>query len=226
MLAAGIAIEIGQIVIKHSTETFAEDSFDVASGLAGGALGAFVALLVTAPAVRARRTPEVFARTQRGSVSVTARLCPRNPTLHSIEGGGVAHHRLLRMGLIAADAEGSVMASESYAIPPVGKTLPMPTWASIVTRGIRDRLPEMRADRTDDRVTWTCAGHVVTLSAERSTWSLDFVKPTGTSAPRHPGVYVDRHDAFTATACAGTMTSVFSAEFCTATSLHSDPTHA
>jgi hypothetical protein len=63
VLAAGIAltvysyaIEIGQIVFKHSTETFAEHSFDVASGLAGGALGAFVALLVTAPTARARRT--------------------------------------------------------------------------------------------------------------------------------------------------------------------------
>jgi hypothetical protein len=53
------AIEIGQIVIKHSTETFAEHSFDVASGLAGGALGAFVALLITAPAERARRTEAV-----------------------------------------------------------------------------------------------------------------------------------------------------------------------
>jgi vacuolar-type H+-ATPase subunit I/STV1 len=57
--AYSYAIEIGQIVIKHSTETFAEHSFDVASGLAGGALGAFVALLVTAPAVRARRTEAV-----------------------------------------------------------------------------------------------------------------------------------------------------------------------
>jgi hypothetical protein len=62
VLAAGIAlaayswaIEIAQIFIDRSTETFAEHSFDVASGLAGGALGAFVALLMTAPAVRARR---------------------------------------------------------------------------------------------------------------------------------------------------------------------------
>jgi hypothetical protein len=66
VLAAGVAIavysyaiEIGQIVLKHSTETFAEHSFDVASGLAGGALGAFVALLMTAPAVRARRIEAV-----------------------------------------------------------------------------------------------------------------------------------------------------------------------
>jgi len=66
VLAAGIAIavysyaiEIGQIVFKHSAETFAEHSFDVASGLAGGALGAFVALLVSAPGVRARRTEAV-----------------------------------------------------------------------------------------------------------------------------------------------------------------------
>lgn len=49
------AIEIGQIVHAHSTETFAEHSFDVASGIAGGALGAFVALLITAPRARARR---------------------------------------------------------------------------------------------------------------------------------------------------------------------------
>jgi hypothetical protein len=49
------AIELGQIVFAHSNETFAEHSFDVASGLAGGALGAFIALLMTAPAARARR---------------------------------------------------------------------------------------------------------------------------------------------------------------------------
>jgi hypothetical protein len=49
------AIEIGQIVLKHTNETFAEHSFDVASGLAGGALGAFVALLLVAPGKRARR---------------------------------------------------------------------------------------------------------------------------------------------------------------------------
>jgi VanZ family protein len=50
------AIELGQIFISHSTETFAEHSFDVASGLVGGALGAFVALLISARAARARRT--------------------------------------------------------------------------------------------------------------------------------------------------------------------------
>jgi hypothetical protein len=62
VIAGGIAIavysyviELGQIGFKHSTETFAEHSFDVASGLAGGALGVFVALLMTAPAARARR---------------------------------------------------------------------------------------------------------------------------------------------------------------------------
>lgn len=63
VLAAGVAIalysyaiELGQIFLNHSTETFAEHSFDVASGLAGGALGAFVALAVAAPRARARRT--------------------------------------------------------------------------------------------------------------------------------------------------------------------------
>jgi hypothetical protein len=49
------AIELGQIFIAHSTETFADHSFDVASGLVGGALGALVALLISAPAARARR---------------------------------------------------------------------------------------------------------------------------------------------------------------------------
>ncbi len=55
LTAYSYAIELGQIVFKHSTETFAEHAFDVASGLAGGALGAFAALLFTAPAMRARR---------------------------------------------------------------------------------------------------------------------------------------------------------------------------
>jgi hypothetical protein len=49
------AIEIGQIVIDRSSETFAEHSFDVASGLVGGALGAFAALVISAPRDRARR---------------------------------------------------------------------------------------------------------------------------------------------------------------------------
>jgi hypothetical protein len=53
------AIELGQIFIGHSTETFTEHSFDVASGFAGGALGALVALLITAPAARTRRTEAV-----------------------------------------------------------------------------------------------------------------------------------------------------------------------
>jgi hypothetical protein len=66
LLGAGIAvavysyaIELGQIFISHSTETFAQHSFDVASGLGGGALGAFVALLISAPRATARRTEAV-----------------------------------------------------------------------------------------------------------------------------------------------------------------------
>ncbi|HEX3867838.1 MAG TPA: hypothetical protein VHV78_13845 [Gemmatimonadaceae bacterium] len=60
VLAAGIAlalysyaIEIGQIVIDRSTETFADHAFDVASGLAGGALGAFAALVAVGRGRRA-----------------------------------------------------------------------------------------------------------------------------------------------------------------------------
>jgi hypothetical protein len=59
MAVYSYAIELGQIFISHSTETFAEHSFDVASGLVGGALGAFVALLISAPAARARRVEAV-----------------------------------------------------------------------------------------------------------------------------------------------------------------------
>ncbi|HEV8022698.1 MAG TPA: hypothetical protein VGP41_15600 [Candidatus Lustribacter sp.] len=55
LTAYSYAIELGQIAFAHSTETFAEHSFDVASGLVGGALGALVALLIGAPADRARR---------------------------------------------------------------------------------------------------------------------------------------------------------------------------
>jgi len=55
LTAYSYAIELGQIVFAHSTETFAEHAFDVASGSVGGALGALVALLIAAPARRARR---------------------------------------------------------------------------------------------------------------------------------------------------------------------------
>jgi hypothetical protein len=62
VLAAGLAltlysyvIELGQIFLTQSTETFAQHSFDVASGFAGGALGALVALLIVAPRAPARR---------------------------------------------------------------------------------------------------------------------------------------------------------------------------
>jgi glycopeptide antibiotics resistance protein len=54
------AIELGQIVFARSSETFAQHGFDVASGFAGGMLGAFVALLLRAPADRTRR-PEALA---------------------------------------------------------------------------------------------------------------------------------------------------------------------
>ena len=64
--AAGIVIalysyliELGQIGFKHVQETFAQHGFDVASGLAGGALGAFVALLITAPRAPQRRVDAI-----------------------------------------------------------------------------------------------------------------------------------------------------------------------
>jgi hypothetical protein len=53
------AIELAQTVFAHSTETLAEHGFDVASGLAGGALGAFVVLLFDAPRAPARRVEAV-----------------------------------------------------------------------------------------------------------------------------------------------------------------------
>jgi hypothetical protein len=66
ILAAGIvlacysyAIELGQITIKHVAETFADHSFDVASGLGGGALGAFLSLFIEERHARARRTEAV-----------------------------------------------------------------------------------------------------------------------------------------------------------------------
>jgi hypothetical protein len=50
------AIEIGQIVIDHTTETFNQHSFDVASGAVGGLMGAFVARLIAgSPAAERRR---------------------------------------------------------------------------------------------------------------------------------------------------------------------------
>jgi hypothetical protein len=49
------AIELGQIVIDHSHETFAEHGFDVASGVAGGALGAWISWMLGGRFSPARR---------------------------------------------------------------------------------------------------------------------------------------------------------------------------
>jgi hypothetical protein len=49
-LAIGVysyAIEIGQILIVHSTETLAQHSFDVASGVYGGVFGSTAIALLT-----------------------------------------------------------------------------------------------------------------------------------------------------------------------------------
>jgi len=48
-------IELGQIVIDQSHETFAEHGFDVASGVAGGALGAWVSWIISDRSSPARR---------------------------------------------------------------------------------------------------------------------------------------------------------------------------
>jgi hypothetical protein len=55
-------IELGQIFIDHAFETFAEHGFDVASGLWGGAFGAFVAQLRSHPRMaNARRAAVAIA---------------------------------------------------------------------------------------------------------------------------------------------------------------------
>jgi hypothetical protein len=53
-----LAIEIGQ-TLMGSTESLAEHGFDVASGLAGGALGAFASLLFSGPRAPARRAEAI-----------------------------------------------------------------------------------------------------------------------------------------------------------------------
>ena len=66
VIAAGVAltlysylIELGQIAIDHANETFAQHTFDVVSGTVGGALGAFIALVLRAPSEPARRAEAV-----------------------------------------------------------------------------------------------------------------------------------------------------------------------
>jgi VanZ family protein len=66
--AAGIAIglysyaiELGQIFIDQAYETFAEHGFDVASGLSGALIGAWIAQLLTAPHDSRRRREGAIA---------------------------------------------------------------------------------------------------------------------------------------------------------------------
>jgi hypothetical protein len=130
-----------------------------------------------------------------------------------------------RRGFMGTGREGPPMASEPFVIPPPGPPLPMTSWAAIVTKRLRGLLPEVRAARVGDRIRWEYGGHIVTLTPERSTWWITFMKPTGVSAPRHPAVYVERHDQFTAEACGGTIVSFFS-EHCTTESQRYPAQHA
>jgi hypothetical protein len=107
------------------------------------------------------------------------------------------------------------MPSEPYSIPPSGPSLPPSRWASILTAWIRQRLPGVRAARVEGRIFWHYGGHVVTAEIDGATWWVHFAKPTGVAAPRHPSIFSNRHDEFTAHAVAGTMLAFFSAEFCT-----------
>jgi hypothetical protein len=103
------AIEIGQVVIGGSRETIAQHAFDVTSGLAGGALGAFVLLLVAAPAARARRReaggiallgillacwfPMTYGRYATGSLGASARSGATSAAVAATTGSGVPANR-------------------------------------------------------------------------------------------------------------------------------------
>jgi hypothetical protein len=104
---------------------------------------------------------------------------------------------------------------EPFVIPPAGKPLSLPSWARLVTRRVRVRLPDVGAAREGDRITWRYGGHVASVEANGAIWWVHFTKPSGTTAPRHPSVFTNRHDDFTAECVAGTMLAFFSAEFCT-----------
>jgi hypothetical protein len=102
------AIEVGQVVIGGSRETIVQHAFDVTSGLAGGALGAFVLLLATAPAARARRReggaiallmillvcwfPVTYGRYATGSIGASARSGATSAAV-AVTGSGVAANR-------------------------------------------------------------------------------------------------------------------------------------
>lgn len=54
--------------------------------------------------------------------------------------------------------------------------LPLRTWGELVTREVRQHLPDVRAVRSRSSITWTRGQHSARLSAEPGIWWVSFGK--------------------------------------------------
>ena len=83
--------------------------------------------------------------------------------------------------------------------------LPLQTWAELVTREVRERLPAVRATRSRSSVTWTLGERSASLSAEPGIWWVRFGKAR---------TYCEVPDAQAAHVAASNIVCHFDARWC------------
>jgi len=83
--------------------------------------------------------------------------------------------------------------------------LPLRTWAELVTREVRERLPDVRAVRSRSSVKWTLGQRSVSLCAESIIWWVSFGKGR---------TYCEVPDARAAHVAASNIVCHFDARWC------------
>lgn len=91
-------------------------------------------------------------------------------------------------------------------IPPEGPRLQFSHWAQAVYRTITLYVPDVHAQGTDERVSFSKASLRVDVTPEPHVWRVYFHAATGFSMPP---LAVDRHDDFTARCVAETIVGFF-----------------
>lgn len=84
-------------------------------------------------------------------------------------------------------------------------SLPLRTWAELVTLEVRQRLPDVRASRSRSSVTWTLGQHSASLSVEPGIWWVSFGKGR---------TYFEAPDARAAHVAASNIVCHFDARWC------------
>jgi len=97
-------------------------------------------------------------------------------------------------------------------VPPPGADLPLIAWATIVTKRVREFLPDVSASHRRKIVVWIRGRCEARLDGTRSAWWLHITSTNGAG----PGIstHSERHDRFTAEVAASNIVVHFDGRFC------------